>query len=183
MEVLAVIAVLAVVVSFATPVFRAVRFDIRQSQAKTATKKLAEALREYYQVSRGGQFDTCFTADDALNFAQGDCSSPSATGIPNRTAQPPMTDAKQLFACGFLMEKDFRNLPYTFCTSLGTAQADGLFPGGVTETSLGATDRIYAVAYGNSSAAGKKYFKTSDAQPTVNGFIYVDGEMTPKDTY
>ena len=41
MEILAVLLVIAVVVSMAAPVFRAIRFEVKNSQAKAAASKLA----------------------------------------------------------------------------------------------------------------------------------------------
>ena len=177
MEVLAVILLLAVVVSFATPVFRAVRFDMKQAQAKTAVKKLAEAVRGYYQVSRGGMVNACFTSGNLNDLVGAACNNPAATGIPQTTVQTPLDSAAQLFACGFLTVKDFRDLPYTFCTTVASAQAqtDGLFPTTLPDP----VERFYAVAYANSDSAGKKYFRANN----LPGFIYVDAEMTPKDTY
>ena len=62
MEILAVLLVIAVVVSMAVPVFRSVRYEVKNGQAKTAAKKLADAMRSYYQVSRGlGVQQGCFT--------------------------------------------------------------------------------------------------------------------------
>ena len=54
MEILAVLLVIAVVVSMAVPVLRSVRYEVKNGQAKNAAHKLAQAVRTYYQVSRGG---------------------------------------------------------------------------------------------------------------------------------
>ena len=165
MEVLVVGVLLALVLSFAMPAFRAVRFEMKQSQAKAATKKLAEAMRSYYQVSRGGTIAACFSGSEADTLAGGTCVNPAATGIPQSTAPAALASAEQLFACGFLVAKDFRDLPYQFCTY----RHNGLVP------PQGFTPPIYAVGQGNSAAAGSKY--------NNNNYIYVDGTMTPKDTY
>ena len=165
MEVLVVGALLALVMSFAMPAFRAVRFDMKQSQAKAATKKLAEAMRSYYQVSRGGTIEACFTGGDVDTLAGGNCVNPAATGIPQSTTPAALASAEQLFACGFLMAKDFRGLPYRFCTYR---------PNELTAPTE-VTEPIYAIGQGSGAAAGAKY--------NNNNYIYVDGTMTPKDTY
>ena len=52
MEILAVLLIIAVVLSFAIPAFRSVRFEQRNSSAKAGVKKLSEAERrkDYRQL-------------------------------------------------------------------------------------------------------------------------------------
>ena len=49
MEVLAVLLVIAVVVSFAVPVLRAIISEVNYQRAKTAGVKMAEAIRIFYK--------------------------------------------------------------------------------------------------------------------------------------
>jgi prepilin-type N-terminal cleavage/methylation domain-containing protein len=186
MEVLAVILVIAVVASMATPAFRSVRHEMKQAQAKTATQKVAEAVKTYYQVSRGQLLQVCFsptTATGKALMASTSCTNPGATGIPHSatalqyvpataTNNADDTEAGRLFACGYLSYKDFASLPYTFCTyePTGLPAAEGRV----------VTDRIYALAFANSESAGHKYYSVHN---TPTGYIYVDGSMDAKDTY
>lgn len=180
MEVLAVILVLAVVTTLAAPVFKSVRYEMRQAQAKVAAKKLAEALKTYYQVSRGGKIYACFDATDAdVTQTTTACSNPSATGIPQTTAPTTLTTAKQLFACGYLSSKDFVGLPYTFCTNHDTAK-DTVVSKGWDMPSWD-TSNEYAIAFANDKLAGEKYFKKSGT--VLKGYIYIDNSMDPTDTY
>lgn len=173
MEVLAVILMLAVVTTLTAPVFRAVRFEVRQAQAKTAAQKLAESLKTYYQVSRGGRFEACFQASDTnVTQTSAACDNPAATGIPASSAPSPLTTAQQLFACGFLSSKDFRGLPYTFCTSTTAASAVASWTG----LDWAPATNAYVVAFANDSAkAGSKYYQ--------KGYIYVSPNMDVLDTY
>lgn len=174
MEVLAVILLLAVVVSLTSPVFRAVRHEIRHAQAKVAAKKLAEALKTYYQVSRGGTMSACFQATNtSITQPTQTCSNPSATGIP-RSSQAATTAVEQLFACGYLSSKDFRGLPYTFCTS----QADPSSPSPLTgwKSEWGIPGGTYVLAFANNeSLAGEKYFE--------KGYIYINNSMETLEAY
>ena len=174
MEILAVLLVIAVVTSMAIPVLRSVRFEMRNSQAKAGAKKLAEAVKTYYNASRGCDISGCFTPTETVGgqtFAQRTaptaCASPSDTGIPSPTCTAP--DVQMLFNCGFLSYKDFANLPYRFCTFKPTNASLPADPSTLS-------GRYYAVVYGASPAAGTKF------QP-AKGFIYVDERMTPLDTY
>jgi len=171
MEILAVILLLAVIMSLAIPAFRSVRYEVKNAQAKTATKKLAEAVKRYYQSSRGSVVQACFTptTDNVIHAAASSCVSRAATGKPNRSAvNQQEATAESLFACGYLSYKDFASLPYTFCTYkpavLGTTNPPGF------------SDRFFAVAYGASAEAGAKY-------QSSKGYIYVDGRMSALDTY
>jgi len=176
MEMLAVVLVIAVVVSMAAPVFRSVRYEMKNSQAKNAAKKMAEAVHSYYQASRGARLTGCFTPTNSsgqtvLNTAASACVSPGATGIPNTSTTITTEPVAQLFACGFLSPKDFRNLPYEFCVNYSTS-----VPSGWTAPS-GSSGDIYVLAGGvKADGSGDKYQKS-------NGFIYVDSRMEPKETY
>ncbi len=189
MEVLAVLLILAVVSAMVAPTFRSARYDIKQAQAKAAALKVAEATREYYQVSRGQRLKVCFTpeSDDGRNIMQEDeCQNPAATGIPRKSATTQTTipstpnnnahandpEAGRLFACGYLSFKDFTSLPYTFCTYRPSGLPDNDNP--PADTSV-----FYAVAYAAGDKAGRKYYKNSN--PT--GYIYIGGSMDPQDTY
>lgn len=176
MEILAVLLVIAVVVSMAVPVFRAIRFEVKNSQAKAAASKLAQQMRTYYQISRGRVVGGFFDASDStVIFTPDDCVEPNVTGVPSKKSGE--VNVKQLFACGYLTGKDFSGLPYTFylCSPKpGDAQT-------VTEctntnaTASDANNTPVVVAYGNENA-GKKYKSTSGY------YIYVDQTYKAKDT-
>lgn len=175
MELLAVLLVIAVVVSMAAPVFRAVRYEIKNSQAKNAAKKMAEAMHSYYQASRGYKVTGCFTptADAGLNViktAASACTSPGATGIPASAGGS--VEVSQLFACGYLSYKDFMSLPYEFCTNDTDSFPSGW--GTKPDTSVGT---VYVLAGGvKADGSGDKYQKSK-------GAIFIDGRMVAQDTY
>ena len=190
MEVLAVLLILAVVAAMAAPAFRSVRNDMKQSQAKAAALRVAQAAREYYQVSRGQLLQVCFTPTTASGttiMQSTNCDNPAATGIPRKNTSVQTvpstatngandTQANRLFGCGYLSLKDFASLPYTFCTY----RPSGVLPDDGNPVTP--VDRFYAVAYGTADA-GKKYFKGNNTSGPLKGYIYVDGDMDPKDTY
>lgn len=175
MEILAVLLVIALVLSLAMPVLRTVRFEMRNSQAKAATRKLAEAVKTYYNVSRGSLVTGCFTPSTAagktiIQTAPSACNSLASTGIPN-TGTAAATPIAQLFACGYLEYKDFVGLPYRFCPY---AEASGLpaLPSG-----LEVVDRKLATADGADAA------KAGDKYKTSKGYMFVDASMRVKDSY
>ena len=176
MEMLAVVLLLALVVSFAAPVYRSIRFDVRNSQAKTAAKKLAEAVKQYYKDSRGARLSRCFTpgteaGNAVVRAAANTCNSPGAIGQPATTIEENQkTAVDQLFACGYLSYKDFIDLPYTFCTAK-TGDASSLAD---PQDLWGG---YFALAFSaDQNAVGSKY-------TTQKGFIFVDGRMSARDTY
>ena len=176
MEILAVLLVIAVVVSMAVPVFRAIRFEVKNSQAKAAASKLAQQMRTYYQISRGRVVAGDLNASN-LNviFTSDACVEPNVTGVPSQQSGAKV-DVKQLFACGYLSGKDFAGLPYTFylCDPrAGAAQRTEC--SGTLATASDATNTPVVVAYGNENA-GKKYESTSGY------YIYVDQTYKAKDT-
>lgn len=125
MEILAVLLVLAVVISFAMPGIRAVRDEITYHQAKTAAVKMADAVRLYYKDTKGVTFDpegptiagkTESASDDSVSAreaAQAACNTQLLSGIPGANNNV-TTTLTQLFACGYLSVKDFEGLPYEF---------------------------------------------------------------------
>ena len=122
MEMLAVVLVVALMMSFALPVYRSVRFEMRHSQAQEAALKMADAMRTYYSRTRGSTIVGSLSPDTEAGkttMATTNCIDILATGIPV-SGQGASQGIGQLFACGFLTEKDFRDLPYTF-TAHGTA--------------------------------------------------------------
>lgn len=158
MEILAVLLIIAVIVSAAVPVFRAIRFDVKNAQAKTAAKKLAEAVRSYYQASKGSAIEEkCFSPSSTWysTVTSASCTAPNTSGIPNQSigAEVSESEVSQLFACGFLTVKDFVSSPYKYCVCKpGTTYSSG-------DCSVG--ENVYVAAYGQSeAAAGKKYFTT-----------------------
>ena len=176
MEILAVLLVIAVVVSMAVPVFRAIRFEVKNSQAKAAASKLAQQMRTYYQISRGRVVGGSVDASDSnVIFTTAACVEPNVTGVPSQQSGAKV-DVKQLFACGYLSGKDFAGLPYTFylCDPrAGAAQRTEC--SGTLATASDATNTPVVVAYGNENA-GKKYESTSGY------YIYVDQTYKAKDT-
>lgn len=124
MEILFVVLVIALVISFAMPAIRSVRFDIKNARAKAALRKVAEARRSYYEYSRGGNFPTTsFEVGSAMGWSKETCTNPAASGVPGASIS--VEDASQLFACGFLNWKDFAGLPYRFyiCSSNDTSES------------------------------------------------------------
>ena len=116
-EILAVLLILAVVASFMAPMFRRVRDEMRYQQARTAALKMADAIRSYYQNTKGyvimGSVQGNATGTDAISaLTSQTCDNPAATGIPSTSAG--VSDMAQLFACDYLLAKDFTGLPYTF---------------------------------------------------------------------
>ncbi|MDD7579131.1 MAG: prepilin-type N-terminal cleavage/methylation domain-containing protein [Elusimicrobia bacterium] len=176
MELLAVLLVIAVVVSMAAPVFRAVRYEIKNSQAKNAAKKMAEAMHSYYQASRGYTVKDCFTPTAAaglnvIKTAASACSSPGATGIPASSSGGSVS-VSQLFACGYLSYKDFMSLPYEFC-----ANDTESFPSGWGTKPSTSVGKVYVLAGGvKADGSGDKYQKSK-------GVIFVDARMVAQDTY
>ncbi len=202
MEMLAVVLLVALVLSFAVPAYRVIRFDVRNGQARVAVKKLAEAVKNYRRDSRGFRVMTCFTPTAANSpiqaFAQAgqpeSCMTPGATGVPMRSLDMQTArnaqlvadnQASQLFACGYLSYKDFVGLPYTFCTfKTGVAELAGVAdPADLQAADLDCADNdpncdaYLAVAFSqNAAQVGAKY--TLD-----KGFLFVDGRMEARDTY
>ncbi|MDO5764602.1 MAG: prepilin-type N-terminal cleavage/methylation domain-containing protein [Elusimicrobiales bacterium] len=176
MELLAVLLVIAVVVSMAAPVFRAVRYEIKNSQAKNAAKKMAEAMHSYYQASRGHKVTGCFTPTASagltlIKTAASACTSPGATGIPASSVRVSV-NVSQLFACGYLSYKDFMSLPYEFC-----ANDTDSFPAGWGEKPSTSVGKVYVLAGGvKADGSGDKYQKSK-------GAIFIDGRMVAQDTY
>lgn len=171
MEILAVLLIIAVVLSLAVPAFRVVRQDVRNSQAKAAAKKLAEAVKTFYVESHGGQISqgSCFTPTgtgstgfDVINAAPDTCTA-GATGVPGQGN----FGFNELFACGYLERKDFVSLPYTFCNSKTTGEC--------TSCTFTPQGTLLVVACG-ANGAGDKYAENK-------GCIYVDSRMEAMDTY
>lgn len=178
MEILAVLLVIAVVVSMAVPVFRAIRFEVKNSQAKAAASKLAQQMRTYYQISRGRVVNGSFDASDSnVIFTTAACEEPNVTGVPSQKSGSTV-DVKQLFACGYLAGKDFSGLPYTFylCDPKAGAAQTVTQCTNTKATASDATNTPVVVAYGNGDKAGSKYKSTSGY------YIYVDQTYKAKDT-
>ena len=150
MEILFVLLIIALVMSFAVPAIRSVRYDIKNSNAKAALKKLAEARRSYYQATKGSDIaEGSFAADDALSYASLSCEDVAASGIPASSREN--SEVSQLFACGYLDWKDFDGLPYTFyiCDG-GTSSVEECF---IPDSNT--TSTVYASAQGTAASGGK----------------------------
>lgn len=142
MEILAVLLILAVVVSFALPGIRLIRDEVQHSQAKSAASKMAEAMRSFYHDTKGlrvvgtlvGKLRSGEAEEYSVIYAAAQsCNDRSSTGIPTSTTGG-TTGIRQLFACGYLSTKDFAGLPYSF-----TADGD-LFENDVLIRARGTTD-------------------------------------------
>lgn len=125
MEILAVLLILAVITMFSLPAVRATRSLMQHHQAKSAAVKMAEAMRTYYQNTkgylitgslRGKLIDGDSESLSVVNAAEQSCNNAAMTGIPATTASGVSRTSSmvQLFACDFLSTKDFAGLPYTF---------------------------------------------------------------------
>lgn len=119
MEILAVILVIAVVASFAVPVYSAIRAEVRHQKAQSAGLKMGEAIRAFYQDSKGFLIyppagSTGMTGAQIAALADGTCQNPASYGIPSAYLSEATPDMRQLFYCGYLSKKDFIGLPYTF---------------------------------------------------------------------
>lgn len=126
MEILAVLLVLAVIASFAAPMVRRVRDEVRYQQARSAALKMADAIRSYYQNTKGYYPEGCIgpTPCTSAETAAGQtCSNVAATGIPS-TATTKSVSIAQLFACDYLNAKDFAGLPYSFASEQDLIQDD-----------------------------------------------------------
>jgi len=148
MEILAVLLILAVVASFAVPMVRRVRDEVRYQQARSAALKMADAIRSYYQNTRGYYPVGCIGSGDGcekltITTADAACTDVAATGIP-ASATTKTVNIKQLFACDYLSVKDFAGLPYTFAQPNSPIDADVL----VTVTGEAAANK-YANKYFN----------------------------------
>jgi prepilin-type N-terminal cleavage/methylation domain-containing protein len=180
MEMLAVVLVVAVIVSMAVPVFRSVRYEMKNSQAKAASKKLAEAMRSFYQSSRGNLVTSaCFQPTDTtiVSAAPSTCLDAAATGIPNQIASSSV-GADQLFACGYLSAKDFTSLPYHFCTCNPTQSASSQQAFCSVSEFVSSDSKPYVVAYGNAQA-GSKF--ANDSKDVTGYHIYIDHRMQALD--
>ncbi len=115
MEVLAVLMLLAVVASLSIPGIRAVRYEIKNGQAKVAAKKMVEGIKYFRQMTRGGTVNSFgsdgFDPNSLENIEEEECEGGMNTGIPGREIS---VGIRQLFACGYLSPKDFRGVPYKF---------------------------------------------------------------------
>lgn len=170
MEMLAVILVIAVIVSMAAPVFRSVRYEVRNSQAKAAAKKMAEAMKSFYQASRGQKIASSKACFSPAALTVGSCMFSGATGIPAGAASS-SADVRDLFACGFLSQKDFKGVPYEFCSNYSAS-----VPSGFPTIGSGVASGKVLVAVRGLDDAGSKYGKNK-------GFIFVDETLSVKDTY
>lgn len=161
MEVLAVVLILAVVIMFAIPGIRAIRNEIYYQQAKAASVKMADAMRSYYQNTKGyriqgtlvGKLPPATEATgltSVIEAAAVSCNQVS-TGIPTYSTGEATMD--QLFACDYLSAKDFSGLPYRF-------EADATYAGNVLVRSIGFN------AAGTHSGQGWCVYKDSSVMET-----------------
>ena len=159
MEVLAVLLVLAVIASLAVPGIRAANYEVKNSRAKTAAKRLLEGMRNYKQATRGGT--VTFPAAGFNGTFSSACTVPVNTGIPGQAAQVSI-DVDQLAVCGgFVSPKDFRGLPYLFYN---------MTPSGITIS--GNKGDVTLVVVGTDKA-GPKY---NDRNKYL---IYMDDRLEP----
>ncbi len=167
MEVLAVLLLLAVIASMAVPGIRTARFEMKNSQAKAAAKKLLEGINNYRRVSRGGT--VTFPAAGFTGAFDTTCTAAVNTGIPGQAASASMSVA-QLVPCGFLSPKDFEGLPYKFYYG-------STIPSSPTN-SIPADDKkgtILLLVVAANEKAGPKYKNTEKYA------IYIDDRLEPKE--
>ncbi|MBR2082655.1 MAG: type II secretion system protein [Elusimicrobiaceae bacterium] len=129
MEILAVLLVIAVVASFAVPLVKSVRREVRYQRAKAAAVQLAEAVRSFYSDTKG-----CLPTVDSDDPIDASVVSPSwagtcptdhtiKTGVPGSCTGE---NKKVLFACDYISTKVFSDLSYKFAIS-DPRGADGTF--------------------------------------------------------
>ena len=160
MEILAVLLIITVILSFALPAYTSIRFDQRNNLAKEGVKRLSEALRTYYQNTKGVKITGHFQGNNLGTIP--DCSDFSASGIPGRGET---ADIKQLFACGYLSGSEYADLPYIFYSCL--------------DDNTNCHGQLYAVATAvDEKSAGKKYVKSYDG---VKYYIYLDKALRVTD--
>lgn len=155
MEILFVLLIIALIVSFAVPAIRSARLDAKNAQAKTALKKLAEARRSFYQYNNGVDIhggELVYTPNNLeglrTTISTEPCNTPSATGKPSSSYGSSSLLPDYLFRCGFLDWRDFAGLPYEFKTC---------YLNGVGDNRCEPKDR-YAIAYSaNDEEVGNKY--------------------------
>ena len=161
MEILAVLLIIAVILSFAIPAYNSIRFDQRNNLAKEGVKRLSEAIRSYYQNTKGVQITGNFTGT-GLGAVPPACNDFSSSGVPGRGKT---ANIMQLFACGYLSGSEYSELPYTFYSCL--------------DNNTNCHGRPYAVAKAvDKKTAGKKYVKEYDG---VQYYIYLDNALRVTD--
>ena len=166
MEVLAVLLLLAVVVTLAVPGIRAARLTMMNSQSRAAAKKLSDAITRFRADNRGQAIS--YTSTDLRTYATTtNCT--ASTGIPGSTGSS--VDLGQLFACGYLSRRDFERVPFHFAYNpSGVTSAD--LTSASTTCALNKLDikgTLTLVFYGNSAVENSKYADCSKY------LIYVDG--------
>lgn len=141
MEILAVLLVIAVIASFAVPMIKSVRREMRYQKAKSAGMQLAEAVRSFYTNTKG-----CLPLTDENGFFGPDASSgtcpinhPAKTGIPS-TAATCTGGVGAVFGCGYISPKMFVDLPYNFTVEDPRTSTDNVF---ITGTEQGETDGLW----------------------------------------
>ena len=124
MEILAVLLVIAVIASFAMPLIKSVRREMRYQQAKAAGVQLAEAVRSFYTDTKG-----CLAISNA---SEKGLYAPTAAETTACPGQHPITTGERgsstddncgnngglyesiVFACNYISPKMFVSLPYYF---------------------------------------------------------------------
>ena len=162
MEILAVLLIIAVILSFAIPAYNSIRFDQRNNLAKEGVKRLSEAIRSYYQNTKGVQIIGNFTGT-ALGTVPA-CNDLSSSGVPGRGKTE---NIMQLFACGYLSGAEYSELPYTFYSCLNDVD---------NKVCHGHPYAVAKAVY--KKTAGKKYVKEYDGVPY---YIYLDSALRVTD--
>lgn len=176
MEILFVLLIIALIVSFAIPVIRSVRYDIRNSQAKNALKKLLEARRSFYLNSKGVDITSgaSFYAPDTKTYSTAvTCINPAASGIPSTATST--ADPAQLFVCNFVNWKDFVSLPYDFhfCAQHSPTHQVCQVTG-----NDGKTMALFAMLHeGEQRLGGQKYYALPDGNTRYYMAVGWDGQI------
>jgi len=132
MEILAVVVILVVVTTFAIPGIRALRSEIYYLQAKSAANKMGDAMRSYYQNTKGYRIvgklagRTTNTITTVAEVAAAGCNDQVNSGVPTNTSANSTAAMAQLFGCDYLMAKDFNGLPYIFLATNKLYQNKGI---------------------------------------------------------
>ena len=155
MEILAVLLIIAVVLSFAVPAYRSMRYEHYNGLAKAGVKKISEAMRSFYQNTKGYRITGSFSGTSMPATTK--CNDVAASGIPSSAGGDQLID--QLFACGYLNYNDFVGLPYKF-TACPSSACNG---------------RPFAVAQGE-TGAGTKYAYSAGY------LIFLDDHLRVTDT-
>lgn len=144
MEILAVLLVIAVVASFAVPLVKSVRREMRYQKAKAAGIQLAEAVRSFYTDTKGCLASGSIHGADTANRSCPQTHS-IKTGVPGSCGSS-SAPVEYLFGCGYVSSKIFVDLSYTFnVASKESIKENDILVTGTEDVSSGETPRTFIV--------------------------------------